>query len=106
MAKYKYKIKYWEDAGVRAVEKEKEYETDESLDEVLGHAHVFQAELIEEDKGDEWDELELSNTLIGKLKDGGVKSVEALEKLSKDDLEEIDGIGEKTAEQIAEALDK
>ena len=45
----KYKIKYYED-GARTIIKEKIEETNETLQQLLGHAHVISAELIVEVK--------------------------------------------------------
>jgi small subunit ribosomal protein S2 len=79
---------------VRVVKKEKNIEDD-----------IKAAEAVKAQKdATKIEELELSTRTENALKDAGIKNVEGLSGKKKDDLKEIKGIGEKSAEEILDAI--
>ncbi len=58
-----------------------------------------------EDKGGKGlDSLDLTTRIINALEDAGIDTVEKLKKKSKEELAEVDGLGEKSIEKITEEL--
>ena len=87
-------IKHGGTGVVRVVKKEKNIEDD-----------IKAAEAVKAQKdATSIEELKLSTRTENALKDSGIKNVEGLSGKSKDDLMEIKGVGEKSAEEILEAI--
>lgn len=87
-------IKQGSTGVVRVVKKEKNIEDD-----------IKAAEAVKAQKdATSIEELKLSTRTENALKDSGIKNVEGLSGKNKEDLKEIKGIGEKSAEEILEAI--
>jgi DNA-directed RNA polymerase alpha subunit len=79
---------------VRVVKKEKNIEDD-----------IKAAEAVKAQKdATSIEELNLGTRTENALKDAGIKNIEGLSGKKKEDLMEISGIGEKSAEEILEAI--
>jgi hypothetical protein len=78
---------------------------DEVEDAIDASSEEGEGESGSDDEGDELDDLEISDRVKGLLREHGMVTIEALKDASDEELEDLDGIGAKSVEEIREALD-